>query len=179
VVLSDLAEFVNFVTRVKVVPATADNVAFGETERLRARDFASKLSMRVLSRMWQMLSRVSPRRKQRPGRRQRLKWCCVRIAYVADMPTPDEAIRMLDQMAGLRLSSQEALAGRCSAPAATVSSMPSAPGARGFRIPLRPEGLRAPRRCRPRWPKRRLLPRRSRSQPFPELWRSPARSATC
>jgi hypothetical protein len=59
VVLSDLAEFVNFVTRVKIVPATADNVAFGETERLRARDFAAKLSMRVLSRMWQML----------------LKWC--------------------------------------------------------------------------------------------------------
>src|SRR3954449_12300803 len=29
VVLSDLAEFVNFVTRVKIVPATADNVAFG------------------------------------------------------------------------------------------------------------------------------------------------------
>src|SRR5437868_8609434 len=55
VVLSDLAEFVNFVTRVKIVPATADNVAFGETERLRARDFAAKLSMRVLSRMWQML----------------------------------------------------------------------------------------------------------------------------
>src|SRR2546427_11867156 len=55
VVLSDLAEFVNFVTRVKIVPATADNVAFGETERRRGRDFAAKLSMRVLSRMWQML----------------------------------------------------------------------------------------------------------------------------
>jgi DNA polymerase-3 subunit gamma/tau len=40
VVLSDLAEFVNFVTRVKIVPATADNVAYSETERLRARDFA-------------------------------------------------------------------------------------------------------------------------------------------
>ena len=55
VVLSDLAEFVNFVTRVKIVPSIADNVAFGETERLRARDYATKLSMRVLSRMWQML----------------------------------------------------------------------------------------------------------------------------
>src|SRR3978361_465724 len=55
VVLSDLAEFVNFVTRVKIVPATADNVAFGETERLRARDFASKLSMRVLARRWRVL----------------------------------------------------------------------------------------------------------------------------
>ncbi|MGB3864288.1 MAG: DNA polymerase III subunit gamma/tau, partial [Xanthobacteraceae bacterium] len=55
VVLSDLAEFVNFVTRVKIVPATADNVVFGETERRRAREFAAALSMRVLSRMWQML----------------------------------------------------------------------------------------------------------------------------
>ena len=55
VVLSDLAEFVNFVTRVKIVPATADNVAYSETERLRARDFATKLSMRVLSRTFQML----------------------------------------------------------------------------------------------------------------------------
>src|SRR5690606_9550349 len=55
VVLSDLAEFVNFVTRIKIVPAIADNVAFGEAERLRASDFAVKLSIRVLSRMWQML----------------------------------------------------------------------------------------------------------------------------
>ena len=55
VVLSDLAEFVNFVTRVKIVPATADNVAYGETERVRTKEFAAKISMRVLSRMWQML----------------------------------------------------------------------------------------------------------------------------
>src|SRR4029079_12705721 len=55
VVLSDLAAFVTFVTRVTIVTATADNVAFGETERVRAREFAAKLSMRVLSRMWKML----------------------------------------------------------------------------------------------------------------------------
>src|SRR5260370_9247346 len=55
VVLSDLAEFVNFVTRVKIVPATADNVAFADTERLRGRDFAAKLSSRVLSWVWQEL----------------------------------------------------------------------------------------------------------------------------
>ena len=49
VVLSDLAEFVNFVTRVKIVPATADNVAFGETERVRAREFAAKSRARSRS----------------------------------------------------------------------------------------------------------------------------------
>lgn len=100
VVLSDLAEFVNFVTRVKIVPATADNVAFGETERLRARDFASKLSMRVLSRMWQMLLKgiTEVQGATRPAAAAEM--VLVRIAYVADLPTPDEAIRMLDQNGG-------------------------------------------------------------------------------
>jgi DNA polymerase III subunit gamma/tau len=101
VVLSDLAEFVNFVTRVKIVPATADNVAFGETERVRARDFAAKLSMRVLSRMWQMLLKgiTEVQAATRPAAAAEM--VLVRIAYVADMPTPDEAIRMLEQSGGV------------------------------------------------------------------------------
>jgi len=100
VVLSDLAEFVNFVTRVKVVPGTADNVAFGETERRRARDFAAKISMRVLSRMFQMLLKgiAEVQTATRPAAAAEM--VLVRIAYVADMPTPDEAIRMLDQNGG-------------------------------------------------------------------------------
>src|SRR5208282_5307832 len=54
-VLGDLAEFTHFVTRVKVVPALADDVSLTETERTRGRAFAAKLSMRVLARTWQML----------------------------------------------------------------------------------------------------------------------------
>src|SRR5271168_2389692 len=100
VVLSDLAEFVNFVTRVKVVPATADNVAFGETERLRARDFATKLSMRVLSRMWQMLLKGITEAQAATRPAAAAEMVLVRIAYVADLPTPDEAIRMLDPSGG-------------------------------------------------------------------------------
>jgi len=100
VVLSDLAEFVNFVTRVKIVPATADNVVFGETERMRAREFATKLSMRVLSRMWQMLLKgiTEVQGATRPAAAAEM--VLVRIAYVADLPTPDEAIRMIEQNGG-------------------------------------------------------------------------------
>ena len=53
--LTDLAEFTHFVTRVKIVPAVADDPALIEVERARGRGFAEKLSMRVLSRTWQML----------------------------------------------------------------------------------------------------------------------------
>ncbi len=119
VVLSDLAEFVNFVTRVKIVPATADNVAFGETERVRARDFASKLSVRVLSRMWQMLLKgiTEVQAATRPAAAAEM--VLVRIAYVADLPTPDEAIRMIEQNGG---ASSSAASGSASARASSTSS---------------------------------------------------------
>ena len=126
VVLSDLAEFVNFVTRVKIVPATADNVAFGETERLRARDFAAKISMRVLSRMWQMLLKGITEAQGATRPAAAAEMVLVRIAYVADMPTPDEAIRMIEQNGG----TAPVIVGNAAprgAPAAPVSSMPSSP----------------------------------------------------
>ncbi|MCX7307476.1 MAG: DNA polymerase III subunit gamma/tau, partial [Afipia sp.] len=111
VVLSDLAEFVNFITRVKVVPATADNLSLGETERTRGRDFAAKLSMRVLSRMWQMLLK---------GITAAAEMVLVRIAYAADLPTPDEAIKMIDQ-SGVSTSLGGSGASRGAPSGATVS----------------------------------------------------------
>jgi DNA polymerase III subunit gamma/tau len=127
VVLSDLAEFVNFVTRVKVVPATADNVAFGETERLRARDFASKLSMRVLSRMWQMLLKGIAEAQAATRPAAAAEMVLVRIAYVADMPTPDEAIRMLEQNGGASPVMAGNAAPARAAPAPIVSAIQSSP----------------------------------------------------
>jgi DNA polymerase III subunit gamma/tau len=126
VVLSDLAEFVNFVTRVKIIPATADNVAFGETERLRARDFAAKLSMRVLSRMWQMLLKGITEAQAATRPAAAAEMALVRIAYVADMPTPDEAIKMLEQNGG----GSPVVAGNAmprSAPPSTISAVQSSP----------------------------------------------------
>ncbi len=128
VVLSDLAEFVNFVTRVKAVPATADNVAYSETERLRARDFAAKLSMRVLSRAWQMLLKGITETQAATRPAAAAEMVLVRIAYVADLPTPDEAIRMIEQNGGASATIAPSAAPR-GAPASPVSSM-SAPVAR-------------------------------------------------
>ncbi|MCA6125717.1 DNA polymerase III subunit gamma/tau [Bradyrhizobium sp. WSM 1704] len=129
VVLSDLAEFVNFVTRVKFVPATADNVAFGETERVRAREYAAKLSTRVLSRMWQMLLKgiAEVQTATRPAAAAEM--VLVRIAYVADLPTPDEVIRMIEQNGGgsaPAISSGASAASR-GAPTSAMSAASSAP----------------------------------------------------
>jgi DNA polymerase III subunit gamma/tau len=96
VVLSDLAEFTNFVTRVKVVPAVADDPALIEVERGRGRGFAEKLSIRVLSRTWQMLLKGIAE-VQAAGRPvAAAEMVLVRIAYAADLPTPDEVIRSIE-----------------------------------------------------------------------------------
>src|ERR1700761_4291141 len=126
VVLSDLAEFVNFVTRVKIVPATAENVAFGETERKRARDFAAKISMRVLSRMWQMLLKGTTEVRDATRPAAAAEMVLVRIAYVADMPTPDEASRILEQSGDTSPVAASSAAPRVPS-ASPVSTMASAP----------------------------------------------------
>src|SRR5207302_1981680 len=108
------------------VPATADNVAFGETERLRARDFAAKLSMRVLSRMWQMLLKGITETQSATRPSSAAEMVLVRIAYVADMPTPDEAIRMIEQNGGASPVITASGAPR-SAPASTISASPVSP----------------------------------------------------
>ena len=97
VVLSDLAEFTHFVTRVKVVPAVADDVSLSEAERIRGRAFAAQLSMRVLSRAWQMLLKGISE-VQASGRPvAAAEMVLVRIAYAADLPTPDEVVRSLGE----------------------------------------------------------------------------------
>jgi DNA polymerase-3 subunit gamma/tau len=97
VVLSDLAEFTHFVTRVKVVPTVADDVSLSEAERVRGRGFAAQLSMRVLSRTWQMLLKGIGE-VQASGRPvAAAEMVLVRIAYAADLPTPDEVVRSLGE----------------------------------------------------------------------------------
>jgi DNA polymerase III subunit gamma/tau len=95
VVLTDLAEFTHFVTRVKVVPAVADDPALIEVERTRGRGFAEKLSMRVLSRTWQMLLKGITEVGEAGRPLAAAEMVLVRIAYAADLPTPDEVIRSL------------------------------------------------------------------------------------
>ncbi|HEX3937862.1 MAG TPA: DNA polymerase III subunit gamma/tau [Xanthobacteraceae bacterium] len=94
-VLGDLAEFTHFVTRVKVVPALADDVSLTEAERSRGRGFATKLSMRVLARTWQMLLKGITEVDAAGRPIDAAEMVLVRIAYAADLPTPDEVVRSL------------------------------------------------------------------------------------
>ena len=95
-VLADLAEFTHFVTRVKIVPAVADDVSLAETERTRGRAFAEKLSMRVLVARLADAAQGHCRGRGAGRPLAAAEMVLVRIAYAADLPTPDEVIRSLD-----------------------------------------------------------------------------------
>jgi DNA polymerase-3 subunit gamma/tau len=119
VVLTDLADFTHFVTRVKIVPAVADDRSLIEIERARGRACAEKLSMRVLSRTWQMLLKgiVEVDATGRPLAAAEM--VLVRIAHAADLPTPDEVIRSLDGN-----GSGSRTRGPAAPPAATAAAAP-------------------------------------------------------
>jgi len=130
VVLTDLAEFTHFVTRVKIVPAVADDPALIEVERTRGRGFAEKLSMRVLSRTWQMLLKGIAEVTAAGRPLAAAEMVLVRIAYAADLPTPDEVIRSLSDGGAVAQPARAGNGGGAlgAAPAGGFASQPARQG---------------------------------------------------
>jgi DNA polymerase-3 subunit gamma/tau len=100
VIIADLAEFTHLITRFKLVPSSADDRSLVESERKRGREFAEKLSIRVLSRTWQMLSKGLLDVQASEKAAQAAEMILVRVAFAADLPTPDEALRILRDTEG-------------------------------------------------------------------------------
>ena len=100
VVLSDLAEFSHLVTRLKLVPEAAKDNSLSQAERVRGADFAQRLSIRVLARAWQMLLKAIGEVRQADRPVMAAEMALVRLAHAADLPTPDEALRMLRDGSG-------------------------------------------------------------------------------
>src|SRR5262249_31810332 len=125
VVLTDLAEFTHFVTRVKIVPAVADDVALIEVERARGRAFAEKLSVRVLSRTWQMLFKGITEVVAAGRPLAAAEMVLGRIAYAADLPTPGEGVRARDDNGAAAPAPAPAAA---HSPGAPPPRLPAAPG---------------------------------------------------
>lgn len=96
VILSDLASFTHLVTRLKLVPeAAAADPTLSADERSRGGAFAAKLSVRALSRAWQILLKAIPEVQVAARPLAAAEMALVRLAYAADLPTPDEALRQL------------------------------------------------------------------------------------
>ena len=94
-IVADLCDFTYLVTRIKVVPAAADDVSLTPDERSRGAALAQKLGMRALSRGWQILFRGLEEIARAGNALQAAEMVLIRLAYAADLPTPDEVIGRL------------------------------------------------------------------------------------
>ncbi|ANT49776.1 DNA polymerase III subunit gamma/tau [Mesorhizobium amorphae] len=98
-VLTDLAEFNHLVTRLRFVPTALDDASLSEDERRRGADFAGTLSVRVLSRTWQMLLKGIPEVQSSNRPVSAAEMVLIRLAHAADLPTLDEALKSLEGVA--------------------------------------------------------------------------------
>jgi DNA polymerase-3 subunit gamma/tau len=93
--VADLTDFTHLVTRIKIVPAAAEDVALTPDERRRGPELAQKLGMRALSRAWQILFKGFDEVSRAGNGLQAAEMVLIRLAYAADLPTPDELIERL------------------------------------------------------------------------------------
>jgi DNA polymerase III subunit gamma/tau len=95
-VLSDLANFNHLVTRLKFIPSAADDASLTEDERARGSALAGSLSVRVLSRAWQMLLKGIPEVQASSNPVAAAEMVLIRLSHAANLPTLDEMVRSID-----------------------------------------------------------------------------------
>ena len=116
-VLTDLAEFTHLVTRLRFVPTAADDASLSQVERTRGAEFAATLSVRALSRAWQMLLKGigEVQGANRPA--MAAEMMLIRLAHAADLPTLDEALKALDGKEDLAVAARSGTGASQPAPA--------------------------------------------------------------
>jgi DNA polymerase III subunit gamma/tau len=94
-IISDLADIAHLAARLKIVSEAANDPALTEAERQRGLSLAERLSMPILSRAWQLLSRGLLEVQAAGKPLAAAEMLMIRFAYAANLPTPDEALRAL------------------------------------------------------------------------------------
>ena len=94
-VLRDLAEITHWISVIKITPEAADDPTTPPDERARGLDMATRLPMRVLSRMWQMLLKALEEVPLAPNAMMAAEMALIRLTHVADLPDPEALIKRL------------------------------------------------------------------------------------
>ena len=94
-ILTDMADFVHWVTRLKLVRDSAlMDGARTEAEKSRGVQYADKLTMPALSRAWQMLLKGIQETATASNPMQSAEMVLIRLAHAMDMPPADELVRI-------------------------------------------------------------------------------------
>jgi len=90
-----MLELVHWLTKVKVSPEAADAPDVPENERTKGKELTETLRMPELTRAWQLLLKGLTEVSNAPSPLAAAEMVLVRLAYAADLPTPGDAIKTL------------------------------------------------------------------------------------
>ena len=139
-VMRDLAEVTHWISVVKITPDAGEDPTVSPEEQMRGLSLAKALPMRALTRMWQMLLTSIEEVSQAPNAMMAAEMAVIRLTHVADLPSPEELVRKLQDMspppaggglasssggssgAGAGLSAEAALTGSTGAIATTSAA---------------------------------------------------------
>ncbi|MDT1061659.1 DNA polymerase III subunit gamma/tau [Paracoccus sp. CPCC 101403] len=126
-VLRDLAEITHWISIVKITPEAIDDPTVGPDERARGQDIATRIPMRALTRLWQMLLKALEEVGAAPNAMMAAEMAIIRLTHVADLPDPEALIRKVQASAA---------AGEFSRASAPAPSRAEAPRASAPRAPV-------------------------------------------
>jgi DNA polymerase III subunit gamma/tau len=94
-VLRDLAEITHWISVIKINPSAAEDPTTPPDEQTRGQDMASRLPMRALTRMWQMLLKAIEEVALAPNAMMAAEMAVIRLTHVADLPDPETLVKKL------------------------------------------------------------------------------------
>jgi len=90
--LQDLINIIHLIAKVKIIPDYINDASLSENEREFASKISSTVPIAVLSKMWQMAIKGLSELSFAPSQRDALDMILIRIAYSANLPTPQEIL---------------------------------------------------------------------------------------
>ncbi|NJM29136.1 MAG: DNA polymerase III subunit gamma/tau [Rhizobiales bacterium] len=96
--LTDLADFVHWVTRLKVVgDAAVADASRTEVEKAKGKELAAKISMSQLTRAWQMLLKGLGEVNASDQPHTAAEMLLIRLAYASSLPSGEELVKLAKQ----------------------------------------------------------------------------------
>lgn len=122
--LQDLINITHLLAKTKLVPSFVNDPSLSEAEKELCQRQGAKVSIAVLSKMWQMMIKGLGELQVAPVQIDALEMILIRIAYSASLPTPYELLNDVKKNSNLSLSRPAAAA--TSAPAPVFREAPAA-----------------------------------------------------
>ena len=96
VILKDLAEITHWISVAKITPDINEDPTVTPDERMRGVEFSKLLSMRVLTRMWQMLIKSLDEIAVAPSPIMAAEMIIIRLTHAADLPPTEDLIKKIE-----------------------------------------------------------------------------------